>query len=230
MLLEKADPSGKLTLVFRRDNKERNVEVAIRDPSDKHPSKTAIPPTHPQAAAIAEIQRLGGEVTFDEDLPGKPVYAVNFSETHIGNDDLKSVESLRELKVLTLSNTRVTDAGLKRIAGLMELRTLLVYYTRMTDAGLEHVKGLVHLEFLDLSETRVTDAGLKSIEGLSELVSLSLDDTRITNEGLKQLKGLKHLERLYVLGTKITPAGFKELRHALPNLHGMGNDFDDIPR
>jgi hypothetical protein len=221
MLTEKADPSGKLKLMFRRDNKERNVEVAIRDPGDTRSGKTTIPPNHPQAAAIAEIQRLGGNVTLDEDAPGKSVYAVNFGETHIGDDDLRTVEGLTELKVLILAGTQVTDAGLKYIEGLTQLRGLLLDHTRVTDAGLKHIKTLVHLKDLMLDNTQVTDAGLKQIGGFVELKRLGLNDTRITDDGVKQLRGLKALESLSVMGTQVTPAGRKDLKQALPNLSNL---------
>ena len=39
-------------------------------------SETAHTPNKPQAAAIAEIQRLGGKVKFDEEAAGKPVSTV----------------------------------------------------------------------------------------------------------------------------------------------------------
>jgi hypothetical protein len=221
MLRRKADSSGKLKLMFRRDNEEREVEVTIRDASYNGPGETAYGGNKEQAAAIAEIQRLGGKVTFDEETAGKPVYGVDFSETHIGDDALKTVEGLPELKALILAHTRVTDAGLKHIEGLTQLRTLLLEDTRVTDAGLEHIKTLVHLDDLILDDTQVTDAGLKVIGGLVELRRLSLGDTRITDEGLKQLRGLTALWGLGVIGTQVTPAGRKELKQALPNLQAL---------
>jgi internalin A len=171
-----------------------------------------------QAAAIAEIKRLGGKVTFDEDAPGKPIYGVDFSETDVGDDALKNLDVLTELKVLVLNHTKVTDAGLKHINGLTQLHSLILEDIRVTDAGLDYIKPLEQLEYLSLSSTQVTDAGLKHISGLVKLHSLSLDDIPITDEGLRQLKGLKELTILAILNSKVTPAGRKELKQALPNL------------
>ncbi len=188
--------------------------------------ETADRPNKEQGLAIAEIQRLGGKVTFDEEAQGKPIYAVDFSETNIGDDALKSVAGLTELKVLILARTQVTDSGLKRIEGLTQLRHLILYDTPVTDAGLEHTEPLVHLETLDLSNTQVTDAGLQRLGELRELGNLSLSETRITDEGLKHLKELKRLRRLYTWGTEVTPAGLEELKQALPNLRESGDDCD----
>ena len=183
--------------------------------------ETAKPPNQEQAAAIAEIQRLGGKVTFDEEAPGKPVSGVDFSDTHIDDGAVKVVEGLTELKSLTLAHTQVTDAGLKHIEGLTKLRSLLLHDTRVTDAGMEHIKALVHLQYLILDDTQVTDASLKQIGGLMELRHLGLDNTRISDEGLKQLRGLKALWGLNIVGTQVTPTGRKELKQALPNLHAL---------
>ena len=90
------------------------------------------------ADAIAEIQRLGGKVTFDDNAPGQPIYAVNFYDTRIGDEALKCVKGLTELKVLILAHTQVTDDGLTQIEGLTQLRILLLCDTMVTDPGLEH--------------------------------------------------------------------------------------------
>ena len=79
------------------------------------PGETASRPNKEQATSIAEIQKLGGKVTFDEEAPGNPIYAVNFYDIDIGDDALKYVAGLKELKTLILAHTQVTDAGLKHI-------------------------------------------------------------------------------------------------------------------
>ncbi|HEY4233123.1 MAG TPA: PDZ domain-containing protein [Lacipirellulaceae bacterium] len=229
MLREKADPDGKLKLVFRRGDRERKAEVTIRDPSGTPLVETANRPNREEATAIDEIQKLGGKVTIDEDAPGKPVSGVDFSDTHISDDALRSVEELTELRALILTQTQVTDAGLKHIEGLTQLLSLLLDDTRVTDAGLEHFKKLTHLYFLDLNNTQVTDAGLKQVGEFVTLQRLSLDNTRITDEGVKQLKGLNALWALHIVGTQVTPAGRKELKQALPNLQFLSPDDGDKP-
>ena len=83
---------------------------------------------------IAEIEKLGGKVGFDENSPAKPVIRVD------------------------LMNTKVTDAGLEHlIKGFSQLRRLDLHGTQVTDAGLEQVKGLSQLQELNLKGTQVTD-------------------------------------------------------------------------
>lgn len=179
--------------------------------------------------AIVEVQKLGGRATFDEDVPSKPIYAVDFSDTQIGDDALKNVEGMTELKTLILAHTQVTDAGLRNIVRLNQLQTLLLDGTQITDAGLDHIMGLAHLERLSLDNTQVTDSGLKQIGEIAGLKSLSLDDTRITDKGLKHLNGLKQLQKLYTLGTQVSQNGLKELKQALPNLQ-LPQSIDDTDR
>ena len=173
------------------DATHRNEERAQREglPKNERPN----PPSSREAVAVAEIQRLGGKVLFDEKAAGRPVYSVNFGQTGITNDAMKSVEELPELKVLILDDTKVTDAGLKCIRQLPQLRSLLLMNTGVTDAGLKNLKTLVHLETLLLDNTRVSDTGLEQIGGLTELRRLSLSGTRITDAGLKHLRRLNDL-------------------------------------
>src|SRR3954452_4892790 len=99
-----------------------------------HPNDISRSVDKQEDAAIAEIRRLGGRVTFDDDAPGKPLYGVDLSETRIVDDDLATVAKLTQLKALVLNQTKVTDAGLKRIKGLVQLHSLLLDDTRVTDA------------------------------------------------------------------------------------------------
>ena len=75
MLREKADPSGKLKLMFRRDNKEREVEVTIHDPLFRNQpllqNRPLRLPKSKNSAARSRLMKM---------RPASPVYAVDFSE------------------------------------------------------------------------------------------------------------------------------------------------------
>ena len=73
----------------------------------------AVEPNAEQAKAAAEIQKIGGTVTFDEQSPAKPMIGVD------------------------LNHRKVTDAGLEHLSGLIQLRTLNLGHTKITDAGLD---------------------------------------------------------------------------------------------
>ena len=143
-------------------------------------------------AEIAEIKKLGGKITLDENTPGKPVCGVD------------------------LSRTQVTDAGLMHLEGFAALQALWLPATKITDARLEHLKGLTQLQRLSLRGSKVTDAGLVGLEHLARLQSLDLAHTQVTDAGLEHLQGLTNLGFLALGGTRVTDAGIEKLKLALP--------------
>jgi hypothetical protein len=149
-------------------------------------------PSGQEEKAVKAIEALGGKVTRDEKLPGRPVVEVD------------------------LGKTEVTDAGLKDLKELKGLRKLYLSGTKITDAGLKDLKELKGLEMLDLTRTKITDAGLKDLKELKDLKTLYLYGNQITDAGLKDLKELKGLQMLCLAGTKISSAGLKDLKQALP--------------
>ena len=78
----------------------------------------AAEPSPDQATAIAEIRKLQGKVTVDEDSPDKPAIGVNLAGTQVTDDGLQQLEGLTQLKSVNLSNTAVGDAGLEHLEGL----------------------------------------------------------------------------------------------------------------
>src|SRR5437763_421102 len=105
-------------------------------------SGLAAEPSSEQAKAIAEIKKLGGNVTIDEKSPGKPVVRVGLVGSAVTDAGLEHVERLTQLQELDLWSTEVTDAGLEHLKKLAQLRTLDLSMTkRVDDAGLEHLKG-----------------------------------------------------------------------------------------
>jgi len=146
------------------------------------------------ADAVAEIRKLGGQVTVDEKAFGKPIIAVNLSDVAITDAALVDLDGLPHLQKLDIGQTRkrdhktVTDAGLTHVEGLKELRRLSLKNTDVTDAGLERLRGLARLESLNLEGTKVTDAGLKYLSGFSKLQTLKLSETAVTEEGVAELQ------------------------------------------
>jgi Leucine-rich repeat (LRR) protein len=131
----------------------------------------------PEERAIAEVERLEGDVKKDGRLPGMPVIAV------------------------ILTRSRVTDGELQVVKSFPQLRSLDLRETRISDGGLDHLKNLKKLQELYLDRTQITDKGLARLEGLKELRKLSLNNTSISDFGLESLKGLKKLEELSIRET-----------------------------
>src|SRR5215813_12597420 len=86
-----------------------------------------------EAAALKMIEKLGGKVTRDGKLPGKPVVAVDLGSTKVVDADLKELKELKSLQSLGLGVTEVTDTGLKELKELKDLTSLNLGGTRITD-------------------------------------------------------------------------------------------------
>ena len=117
-----------------------------------------------QNEAVAEIEKLGGQVTFDGDSPDKQVVKVVLDDVEDANAALEHVRKLTGLKELNLFGNTLTDAGLVHLKGLTSLQELWLDGTQVTDAGLMHLKRLTSLEGLHLENTQVTDAGVHDLQ------------------------------------------------------------------
>src|SRR5437899_11576060 len=62
-----------------------------------------------EASAVKAVENLGGKVTRDDKLPGKPVIGVNLPATKVTDAGLKELKDLKHLTSLNLNDTKVTD-------------------------------------------------------------------------------------------------------------------------
>src|SRR2546423_14082610 len=110
-----------------------------------------------EASAVKAVEKLGGKVTRDDKLPGKPVIALSMWGTpaHIISDDtLKPVKALTKLRVLDLNGTAVTAKGLAELKDLTNLQSLNLHRaTKITDAALKEIKQFKNLQDLNLGFT-----------------------------------------------------------------------------
>jgi hypothetical protein len=114
-----------------------------------------------------------------------------------------------EIEFLGLGGDRLGDEDLKHLAGLGQLRGLHLGTPRVTADGLavlSRLRRLQDVHFFD-GRTPVTDGGLKALRGLRDLRSLGLNGTRITDAGLAQLRHLDRLETLRVSRTRVGRPG-----------------------
>lgn len=103
-----------------------------------------------RAAAIAVIQKLGGEVTFDEAKPFRPVWL----RPVLGDKLPGEVVRVRFL------GPKVTNADLANVASLVELQSLAFEGTpQLSDEGMLHLARLPKLQRLSLRGTGVTTQG-----------------------------------------------------------------------
>jgi hypothetical protein len=187
---------------------------------------------------VAEIERIGGEVSIDEE---GSVIGVRLICCTVSDALLARLEELTALRSLSLNGTNVTDAGLGYVSRVPNLRDLSLYSTLVTDAGLEHLKRMSSLQHVNVAGndasigqpgipeaysssglarqasparslgTIVTDVGLGHLRGLSDLQSLCLQGTQITDAGLQSLAELTSLGSLDLRDTRVTDAGLEHL-------------------
>lgn len=197
--------------------------------------------TEAQERAVAELQRLGALIKFDESKPGKPVRAIDFlSDRPPTEATLALLSEFPHLEYVGLHGN-VTDAGLARLQGLTSLKRLIFNDVPLSRQGLEHLEHLPRLTdlcmFLNGPSAAVfddeamgviprlpalrslligckglTDTGLKHLEGMNRLHALSISSDQITDAGVAHLKGLTALESLQVSGPRITDAGVAHLK------------------
>jgi len=94
----------------------------------------------PEDNAVSAILKLGGGVKRDEELPGRPVVAVDLRGAQITDAALKHLKELKGLQTLNLSDTMITDASLKELKALKDLQELDLRNTKITDVGLKDLK------------------------------------------------------------------------------------------
>lgn len=138
--------------------------------------------------AIAEVERLGGQVRIDGEKDEQPVWAVDLKEAKIRNDDLRLLVSFPALEVLNLADTAIDDEGLTHVVVCKRLKELNLSGTKITDRGLSWLTALEGLSTLDLNRTSITDEGLLRLAALKHLSRPSIFETRTTEVGLLRLE------------------------------------------
>ncbi len=180
-----------------------------------------------EKSIVAEIEKIGGEVTVDEKSRDHSVIDVRLTCCRISDAWLTHLNGLTKLQSLSINGTNVTDEGLKHLRNLTNLQELSLYDTFVTDVGLKHLKGLTNLRMLVLSGT---DRGPKSPGGKSALPRaysssgqprldsrMGMPGTNITDAGLEHLEGLTNLQWLSLDSTNISDSGLIHLKR-LTNL------------
>jgi hypothetical protein len=143
------------------------------------------PPSRAELDAIAAMQRLHGNVSFD--AQGHAV-ALILKQAEISDADLAPVEQLHDLKFLSLERTPIGDAGVAHLAGLADLQSLSLAGTKVTDGGLVHLSKLSSLENLDLEGLKITDRGLAELAAVTSLRKVYVSKTGPTSAGVEYLE------------------------------------------
>ena len=135
-----------------------------------------------------------------------------------GPDALAGLRGAAGVVSLDLHDRPVGDEHLRLLGDLPELRRLDLAQTVVTDRGLDVIaRRYPTIRDLDLSATAITDAGLVPLAALPSLHSLTLVDSAVTDDGLSTLGGIAGLEILNLRGTAVGGRGLHHLA-GLPRL------------
>jgi hypothetical protein len=185
------------------------------------------------AQAVERIRALGGHVDSQwlwlEPLdPRKQVTwtwqtVVYLSEAWSGGDEgLKNLADLHELRRLDFVRAPITNAGLQQLPRLEFLRCLRIEETQVTDAGLKMLPELSELTELRLEGTvsghELGDASLPQLKRQPALRTLILYGTAFTDQGLSQLASLPTLREVYLLSTNVSQDTLKTFKSRNPNI------------
>src|SRR5262245_6493991 len=99
----------------------------------------------PQERLQADIERVGGSVQIDFQVPGRPIVAVDLHGAEGVNALLPRLEGQARMRKLDLGGTNVTNESLASLRSLAELEELNLSATQIGDEGLEHLTGLKRL-------------------------------------------------------------------------------------
>jgi gluconolactonase len=166
-------------------------------------------------ALLAEIKRLGGNVTLE-------ITAPDWLRSIVGDDGLASFGRIVEIELNERTDghkeptpkpltDRVTDDWLKQIANQVNLRRLEVSGTAVTSRGLIHLKNLVNLERLNLCLTAVSDDGFEHLAGMTKMRRMTICSSKITGSGFVHLQGMKQLESINLHSSPASDAGLAEI-------------------
>jgi hypothetical protein len=108
-----------------------------------------------QKTAVEAIERLGGRVSYQEDVPARSATM----RWILGDETFGNVETVR------FDKTLVTDADLVHLAALPRLTSLTLSQTNITDRGLmQHVARIKTLEAVGLYDMQATDEGIDALK------------------------------------------------------------------
>src|SRR5262245_24212808 len=148
-------------------------------------------------------------------VPGRVWSPVSDVKAPFSDESFQYYQGMKHLETFsagltTLAWLDIGDEGVKRMAPLTQLKHLRLNNTTIKDP--KDFEALVNLESLDLGDAYVLDNSLAPVANMKNLRRLNLLGTLITDEGLKHLRELNKMEDLDLYGVKITDAGVAHLR------------------
>jgi hypothetical protein len=193
-----------------------------------------------QRSDIAFVERLGGTVDTESDLPANLRYLppqirllpfeklfvhaeiVVWRGQPIEDGQLERLKNLPQLNEIHIDNAPLTGTGFAPLANLGHLENLYMPGSAIDDSGMACIGTLRHLKQLELSGTAVTDAGIDHLKSLPMLETLWLARTRVSDVGLLKLTNMPKLVYLHLTGSNVTAEGIRRFKTSRPDVNVEG--------
>jgi hypothetical protein len=154
-----------------------------------------------------------------EEIPGLRVLQFDHADNALTDAGMAKLAEMTQIQHLRIRGGNIGDEGLKTLSTMPNLRMLNLPQGKFTDAGLAQLKQLPRLDSLRIGSPKVTDAGIAVLREFPNLRSVHLIDIPITDRGLADLQAIPKLDSLYLDGAKISDAAVDELFAKHPHLH-----------
>jgi internalin A len=156
------------------------------------------------------------------------------SSPRVGDDSLKAICSVTQLRTLNLRGTSITARGIGELKKLEHLEELIPPNGDLPMLQALHAAKLIHLlvrrgvqgSRLDLGG-KDANAALELIDTQHNIGTIVLDRSRITTAGLQHLAKIKSLEEISLNFAKVDGAELKQLA-ALPKLRHLKLHYGEL--
>jgi hypothetical protein len=194
-----------------------------------------------QAAAVATIRALGGEVFYDFEGrysgkdPGRPSPISKSLLAWVGPDffhevievELRSenvprasqdvdrcwdaISQLNKVEGIQVYGDWINETSTEAIGRHQRLRRLFIRSAGLSDHELAPLVRLTNLETLALDQNPISDIGATHLSGFPKLITLGLNETHFGDEGVARVVANRKIERLYLSKTHVTDAAMVEV-------------------
>ena len=198
-----------------------------------------------QAAAVATIRALGGEVYYDfegrysGEHPGLASPTPEFLLARLGPDffhevvevllpdenvptapnDLErcwgAISQLKQLQGIQVYGDWISDTAMAEISRHQRLRHLFIRGAGLRDHELKPLSRLKSLEMLALDNNPIGDVGASYLFDFPKLKSIGLSETQVGDQGIANIVTIQGIESLYLSKTRVTDAGMFDIAKLL---------------
>jgi hypothetical protein len=151
------------------------------------------------------------DLTLIRDVPGLRVLQLDQADNKLTDAGMAEIAKLTQLEHLRIRGGSIGDDGLKEICEMPNLKILNLPQGKFTDAGLAQLKALPKLQMLRIGSPNVTDSGIAAFKEFPSLRQVHLIEIPITDRGLADLASIPKLESLYLDGAHVSDAAVEEL-------------------